>query len=211
MPRKPAREQFDTLEEIRDCAFRLFGRYGYDGVSIESIASAANLSKGALYWHFRGKKALYIDCLKHLHDIFREYMFEPMQRESDAPLKLVRFFQGLASLLADPRVLDGVGGYWLESGTGPATEFDHVQRAFEAEASRLLADTLREGMHQRQLQFDEDPDEMARAILAIMQASVLPMRRHTLNEVHSMLGVLSRMFLNAYGRSGELMGLAKEI
>lgn len=211
MSRKPAKDQTDTLGEIRDQAFRLFGRYGYDGVSIESIASAAGLSKGALYWHFRGKKALYIDCLKRLHDIFREYMFEPMRQEPDTSVRLVRFFQGLASLLADPRVLDGVGGYWLESSTGPATEFDRVQRAFETEATGIIAATLRDGIRQHQLDMDEDPDEMARAIFAIMQASVLPMRRHSLNEVHSMLGVLSRMFLGAYGRSDQLMDLAKEV
>ncbi len=211
MPRKPATEQIDTLNEIRSQAFRLFGRYGYDGASIESIASAARLSKGALYWHFRGKKALYIDCLQCLHGIFREYMFVPMQSENDAALKLVRFFQGLASLLADPRVRDGVGGYWLESSTGPAAEFDRVQRAFEAEASQLLAQTLLEGVQQGQLRLTEDPNEMARAILAIMQASVVPLRRQTLNEVHSMLGVLARMFLSAYGRPGELMDLAREI
>src|SRR5690349_14260102 len=63
MPRKPAHEQFDTLQAIRDEAFTLFGRYGYDGVSIGDIAKAAKLTKGALYWHFHGKDELYLECL----------------------------------------------------------------------------------------------------------------------------------------------------
>ena len=49
MPRRPASEQGDTLREIREAAFNLFGRYGYDGVSVGDIAHAAKLSKGALY------------------------------------------------------------------------------------------------------------------------------------------------------------------
>ena len=44
MARKPAHEQFDTLKAIQDCAFDLFGRYGYDGVSIGDISTAAKLS-----------------------------------------------------------------------------------------------------------------------------------------------------------------------
>src|SRR3546814_8131092 len=55
MPRKPAHEQFDTIKAIADRAFELFGRYGYEGVSIGDIAKAAKLSKGALYWHLDRK------------------------------------------------------------------------------------------------------------------------------------------------------------
>ena len=72
MARKPANAQADTLQDIRDGAFALFGRYGYDGVSIDDIAKAAGLSKGALYWHFKGKDQLFLDCLKRLHALKRE-------------------------------------------------------------------------------------------------------------------------------------------
>src|SRR3546814_14751964 len=76
MPRKPAHEQFDTIKAIADRAFELFGRYGYEGVSIGDIAKAAKLSKGALYWHFDGKEALYLQCLQRLHAIFDQYVFD---------------------------------------------------------------------------------------------------------------------------------------
>src|SRR3546814_7162710 len=81
MPRKPAHEQFDTIKAIADRAFELFGRYGYEGVSIGDIAKAAKLSKGALYWHFDGKEALYLQCLQRLHAIFDQYVFDPMRAE----------------------------------------------------------------------------------------------------------------------------------
>src|SRR5689334_19298278 len=41
MPRKSASLQADTLNNIRDSAFQLFGRSGYDGVSIDAIAKSA--------------------------------------------------------------------------------------------------------------------------------------------------------------------------
>ena len=35
----------------------------------------AGLSKGALYWHYDGKEALYLDCLQRLHALFDHYIF----------------------------------------------------------------------------------------------------------------------------------------
>ena len=78
MSRKPAHQQGDTLKAIREHAFVLFGRFGYEGVSIGDIAKAAKLSKSALYWHFENKEKLYLDCLRQLHAIFNQYIFEPM-------------------------------------------------------------------------------------------------------------------------------------
>ncbi|WP_290648466.1 helix-turn-helix domain-containing protein, partial [Aquisalimonas sp.] len=62
-PETTAQPHRQTREHVRDAAFRLFGRHGYDGVSIDTIARAVGLSKGALYWHFDGKEALFKECL----------------------------------------------------------------------------------------------------------------------------------------------------
>ena len=79
MARKPAHEQFDTLKAIQDRAFDLFGRFGYDGVSIGAISTAAGLSKGALYWHYESKEALFLACLRRLHSLFDGHIFDRMR------------------------------------------------------------------------------------------------------------------------------------
>ncbi len=53
MPRAQRREQLITV------ARELFGAHGYDAVSIEEIASAANVSKPIVYEHFGGKEGIY--------------------------------------------------------------------------------------------------------------------------------------------------------
>ena len=48
----------NTTGEIVDAAITLFGRDGYPAVSIDGIAQAAGVTKGAVYHHFDGKTAL---------------------------------------------------------------------------------------------------------------------------------------------------------
>src|SRR5262245_60704483 len=45
-------------KELMAIAIDCFARYGYQGTSIERIASAAGVTKGALYYHFRDKEEL---------------------------------------------------------------------------------------------------------------------------------------------------------
>ncbi|MCF2706746.1 TetR/AcrR family transcriptional regulator [Arcanobacterium haemolyticum] len=49
----------DRREQLIRIARHLFGTRGYDAVSIEEIASAAQVSKPVVYEHFGGKEGLY--------------------------------------------------------------------------------------------------------------------------------------------------------
>lgn len=48
---------------ILEAAEKLFGRHGYDGVSMRSIALEAGVSKANIYHHFASKEALYLAIL----------------------------------------------------------------------------------------------------------------------------------------------------
>jgi AcrR family transcriptional regulator len=50
--------------QLLDVARRVFGRDGYRGASMESIAEAAGVTKPVLYQHFRSKHALYASLLE---------------------------------------------------------------------------------------------------------------------------------------------------
>lgn len=207
MARKPAHQQFDTLKAIEDCAFELFGRYGFEGVSIGDIAKAAKLSKGALYWHFQGKEALYLDCLKRLHAIFDSYIFDVMRAEPDPVKGIVVLFTGLSKLLLDARIAQGIGGYWLIPETAETVHIIKAQRAFETAAIAVLNQTLKRGQEQGSVDFGGDLDDIARAIISLVEACVLPLRHLTPDEVNRQLGVLARTLFRAYAKSPELVKL----
>jgi AcrR family transcriptional regulator len=47
-----------TITRILNQAIRLFLEKGYHGTSIDDITEAAGITKGALYWHYKGKEDL---------------------------------------------------------------------------------------------------------------------------------------------------------
>lgn len=202
MARKPAHQQFDTLKVIQDRAFDLFGRHGYDGVSIGDIAASSNLSKGALYWHYAGKEALYLACLQRLHALFDRYVFDPMRAETDPVRGILALFRGLEQLLQDERVKHGVAGYWLVP-SGPETAvFAEAQRAFERESMKVIEAVLERGVQQGHFDLAGDTEDFARAVMSLGEAVILPLRHQGADEVRRILGVLARTLFRAYARSG---------
>jgi AcrR family transcriptional regulator len=54
---RPARPDKGRLD-LTDIAIDCFAQYGYRATSIDRIAKAAGLTKGAIYYHFKDKEAL---------------------------------------------------------------------------------------------------------------------------------------------------------
>lgn len=209
MARKAATQPSSTLQSIRDHAFTLFGRHGYEGVSIGEIAAHAKLSKGALYWHFPGKEALYLDCLMRLHAIFNEHIFDRMRANSDPVRSILTLFSGLSQMLADPRVQTGVAGYWLTPMRAASPRVDDAQRAFETTSRTVIVQTFQAGVEQGRFDYQDDLEDMASAIMALVEAIIMPLRHADHGEVNAMLGVLARTLFRAYAKDGEIIDLAR--
>jgi len=211
VPRKPASQQFDALQALREQAFALFGRYGYEGVSIGAIGKAAKLSKGALYWHFDDKQQLYLDCQQQLHALFNEYIFDPMRAQGDGVNRILLLFTGLGRMVRDPRVTEGVGGYWLIPSRPETAAIAKAQRDFEAACIETMRETLRLGVAQGRFDYKDDLDEMARAIITLVEAVILPLRQQKPEDVHRTLGVLARSLFRAYATADDLLKLTRSL
>jgi AcrR family transcriptional regulator len=75
--RRPARGS--ARQQVLLAATRLFAERGFDGTSVQHIVDAAEVTKGALYHHWRSKEDLLVDIydqvvqtqLDHLEEIVR--------------------------------------------------------------------------------------------------------------------------------------------
>ena len=198
MGRKPASEQGDTLEEIQSVSFALFGRHGYDGVSISRIAREAGITKAAIYWHYADKQALYVDCLARLYALFDEIVLGGVAREELPEHKLVALFEGAHRLVQDERVSGGVAGYWLETKTVELSEARRIQDTFEQGARDRLACAIDEAIARGAFRRTLGSDTIAGAVIAIMEAIVLPLRRQGARASGELLLTLAYTFFHAH-------------
>jgi TetR/AcrR family transcriptional regulator, acrAB operon repressor len=61
---RPARPE-NGRRDLMDIAIDCFARYGYQATSIDRIAKAAGLTKGAIYYHFKDKEELLFEAVKN--------------------------------------------------------------------------------------------------------------------------------------------------
>jgi TetR/AcrR family transcriptional regulator len=74
VPRKPHPPRLDKEQSILDAAERLFAQYGFEGVSLESIATEVGISRHNLLYYFPSKEALYRKVLDRVMDLWIECM-----------------------------------------------------------------------------------------------------------------------------------------
>ncbi len=54
----------ETRKNIMKAAIKIFSSKGYNKATFVDIAAAANVTRGAVYWHFKSKAELYISLSK---------------------------------------------------------------------------------------------------------------------------------------------------
>lgn len=203
--------EFDGLKEVRSAAFKLFGRYGYDGVSIDAIAKSAGTSKSALYWHFKNKQALFLDCLQELQHIYYGHIFEPMARADDPRGAMILLFNGALKLLRDSRIQQGIAGYWLEAGSITPQAVLEAHQAFNQKIILVLEGILKAGAEQGAFYLEEPTERLAKTIVSTLEALLLPLRGQTLSEKDELVGVLAGIMFRAHLQDNELAKQAVEL
>ena len=79
---RPTRGE-QSRRELVSIAIDCFSRYGYQGTSIDRIARAAGVTKGALYYHFKDKEALLFGALDDRIGGFERVVVERVTRLRD--------------------------------------------------------------------------------------------------------------------------------
>lgn len=60
MVRKTKEQSVQTREKIINAARNIFFQCGVSRSSLEAVAQAANMTRGAIYWHFKDKEELFL-------------------------------------------------------------------------------------------------------------------------------------------------------
>ncbi|MDC9592289.1 multidrug efflux transporter transcriptional repressor AcrR [Xenorhabdus sp. IM139775] len=91
MARKTKQQANQTRQQIIDAAIRTFSERGVSATSLSDIATAAGVTRGAIYWHFKNKTDLLsVVCRMPEHKI-DELEKEYQSKYPDNPLIALRY------------------------------------------------------------------------------------------------------------------------
>ncbi|MDQ6970944.1 MAG: TetR/AcrR family transcriptional regulator [Mariprofundus sp.] len=148
--------------QILIAAEKLFAKRGYDGVSMQQIASDAGISKANIYHHFKSKDELYLAVLKYALQDMNVLLAELQGIDGTSTEQLAHFSvehqkhinaNSSISRLILREMLDG------SSSRGQ----DLAEQVF-AEYFSLLRALLCKCQERGEIRHDIDPDHMAAAL-----------------------------------------------
>lgn len=153
----------DAAQRILETAERLFAEFGYDGVSINTIAEQAGVSKGNIFHHFSSKDALYQTVLKSACAESTQLLDELVGTDGSMAERLTHFAQAHINLLNKHYHLTRlVQRELLENGAHRGKEL--AEQVCGENFARLV-EILREGQARGELRTDRDPALIAHLLV----------------------------------------------
>ncbi|MEW6269063.1 MAG: TetR/AcrR family transcriptional regulator [Thermodesulfobacteriota bacterium] len=150
-----ARRAFRGRPGLMAIAIDCFARYGYAGTSIDRIARAAGVTKGALYYHFRDKEQLLFEAVKERIGAFEQHVVERVGRASDPAEALRR----IARICAQNAIQDNHRRFILtlmvealDTNAALSSEFREMLHRFRSFHRHLI----RQGQESRLFRADVD-------------------------------------------------------
>jgi len=116
-PRRPSRREREAARhraEILDAARRLFVSRGYDGTSLQQIATEAEFSIGTLYNFFGSKQDLYFAVIEREMSDLVSLVQRLVSSEKGAARRLEAFARGHFAFVSERK--DAVVAFWHEIG-----------------------------------------------------------------------------------------------
>jgi AcrR family transcriptional regulator len=165
-PAEPAARrdrQTPSRKQLMSAAIDCFARLGYQGTTIDRIARAAGVTKGAIYYHFRDKEQLLFEAVKDRVQGFEGHVLEELAPAGDAIANLRRVIDACffhATVSNHRRFIITLMVEALDTNPRLSAEFRSILRRMRA----FLAGIVRRGQQQGLLRRDVTPEAVAALI-----------------------------------------------
>lgn len=176
MVRKTKEEAQGTRHAILDAAERVFQEHGVSRTSLAQIAEVAGLTRGAIYWHFKNKAALFDAMIERVFDPLEEKLAEVMAQETEDPLRSQRdlavyFIERVAAEPQYLRILE-ISWHKCEYVGEMATSRDNHLECGNRYLS-LLEDAMRLAIKRGYLSPKVEPRRAAVGLIAVIDGLVV--------------------------------------
>ncbi|CAI0891375.1 Potential acrAB operon repressor [Serratia quinivorans] len=90
MARKTKQQALETRQHILDAAVQEFSERGVSATSLTDIATAAGVTRGAIYWHFKNKVDLFNEVWELSESKIGDLELEYQAKFPENPLRILR-------------------------------------------------------------------------------------------------------------------------
>jgi len=172
--RRTKEEAEVTRAAVLKAALAVFSGKGYSAATLDDVASAAKVTRGAIYWHFKSKADLYNTLVEELSARGASVVQQAVAEGGTFIEILRRIFVRLCAVIEDDKEARAVMELGLFK-TGLAPELQSGRKKqLEAGKAQIdgIADAMRQGIAQGILRTDKDPLDMARAFIAFENGAI---------------------------------------
>jgi len=172
--RRTKEEAAVTRATVLKAALSVFSAKGYAAATLDDVASAAKVTRGAIYWHFKSKADLYNTLTGELSARGATLVQQAVAEGGTFLEILRRVFVRQCALIEEDKEARAVMELALfKTGLNPELQ---VGRKKQLEAGNALlegiTETMRQGIALGDLRNDIDPADMARAFIAFENGAI---------------------------------------
>lgn len=131
----------NTKQFIVDIATKIFEHKGYSAASMANIKNETNLSKGTIYYHFKNKEELYLNCIQQVSNEFIRNWDITSKTEQSAEKKLY-LWANLNNIMLQKPIMNTVQEYFV---TTNKNNYDVLLELYEPEF-QIVSRILEEGI-----------------------------------------------------------------
>ena len=172
--RRTKEEAAVTRANLLKTALSVFSAKGYAAATLDDVAKAAKVTRGAIYWHFKSKADLYNTLIQELSARGTTVVQQALAEGGTLIDILRRIFVRQCALIEDDKEARAVMELALfKTGLDPELQ---AGRKKQIDAGNALiagiADAMRAGVMQGILRNDMEPADMARAFIAFENGAI---------------------------------------
>lgn len=189
------RKRQATRQTISDAATRLFSEHGFDRVTVDDIAAAADVGRKTVFNHFARKEDMFFD----LDAAAREDMCAALQHRADGvqPLEALRLFAHRIVAQRRPYIRFFDGSVKFMETIAASDTLKARARAIRDEVTAAVAAALAGAVDRG----PDDPDAELAATLLVASWALAFVRAHQAYRVHTDEAAAQKTFLEMVDRS----------
>ena len=172
--RRTKEEAEATRAKLLKTALSVFSAKGYAAATLDDVAKAAKVTRGAIYWHFKSKADLYNTLIQELSARGTTVVQQALAEGGTLIEILRRIFVRQCALIEDDKEARAVMELALfKTGLDPELQAGRKKQIDEGNALITgIAGAMQAGVMQGLLRNDRDPSDMARAFIAFENGAI---------------------------------------